>query len=96
MRERGVYVNHLVRWHDAYGSYDWAVARGTDNCYLICSEGVAYMIPDIVVELMLSNAEYVKLVDLADFVREFGSRLEGNFNMLFHALSGRWPKLCEN
>lgn len=103
-RTRGVKV-YAIGQHPYYAPYGcaYAVSNPRDNgsCddYLICSEGVGTKLNadrDDNLARDIREQYYAKCdtgecktVDLADFVRVFGDRLEANFRLWYRELTRR-------
>lgn len=90
-RTRGVFVHPMRTNLDcmemAY-AYD---PKDSSSVYILCTEGVGWHVtpdkPDSefgTVQAILANDANKPEIDLADFVRSFGARLESNF-WLWHA-----------
>lgn len=96
MRTRGIIVYKMPE--DVSGPDSYAlIIRGNGEVRMVHSEGVAYKVSNekpwcwndwSITEKKWSPAELVELidetqaVDLADWVRSFGARLESNFSQI--------------
>lgn len=79
-RMRGIMVQPVNS--EDYLPYRSAIGVDPDGqTYLICTEGVGHPIGEETFELV------GPMVDLADWVRTFGSRLEVNFRLWAHTLT---------
>ena len=99
-RQRGVLLTELPELKDGlsplYGTID-----SNGRVHVLCSEGVGWTITDKpfttdfagdwtmqqIADLLTDGSER-KVIDLADFIREFGFRLENNFHLWYAQLAG--------
>jgi hypothetical protein len=103
-RERGIMVRTLdLTGMTAAPFYSYALATVGSESYVICSEGVGWLVSDdeplyvdtmagevvVILADVLTAARQGADVDLADFVRSFGDRLECNFYLWHRKLNGK-------
>lgn len=105
LRKRGVLVYPLKEeFQYGDDKYAVGINTKTSEVWMIHTEGVAYSVhhfkpwrftdysaiaPWYTVTQVLEMADYDNPVDLADWIREFGSRLESNFFTCFSALTAK-------
>lgn len=89
-----------------HAMYEYALATAGADTYVICSEGVGWKVSDsepltvdrwngaaydMPLTEVLHRADNGTDVDLADFVRTFGSRLESNFHAWHYRINSAAP-----